>query len=235
MSYNIMKKDFLAIFLFLLFFYTSSVNLMSQHKISYLALGDSYTIGEAVHESDRWPVLLTRQLNDLGREVNLEKIIAITGWTTNELIKAIKADKQLANTEFQLVSLLIGVNNQYKGYPIRQYKKEFKILLEKALQLAGNNSGKVFVVSIPDYGITPFAKEKGKDAKLVSEELLKYNTVARDISLKYSVKFYDITPLSLKAMNLPEKYLAKDQLHPSAKMYEDWVDYIISGVNQQLK
>ncbi len=229
-----MKKAFLAIFL-LFQFCNSSIILMAQNKISYLALGDSYTIGEEVDESERWPVVLTKQLNNMGKGVSLEKMIATTGWTTDELIKAIEADEELLDSEFQLVSLLIGVNNQYRGYPIKQYKKEFTRLLKKAITLAGNDPTKVFVLSIPDYGITPFAVEKGKEAKVVSDELLNYNNIARDISLKYSVKFYDITPLSLKAMIAPEDYLAKDQLHPSAKMYEEWVDYIFTGVNRQLK
>ena len=229
-----MKRVFLAIFLSFLF-WNSSHDLMAQKKISYLALGDSYTIGEAVKETQRWPVVLSEKLNDLGHKVELKKIVATTGWTTDELLKAVDEDEQLTNSEFQLVSLLIGVNNQYRGYPIKQYKKEFELLLKKAIVLAGNDPEKVFVVSIPDYGITPFAIEKGKDSKVVGEEILKYNTLARDISLKYSVNFYDITPLSLKAMIGPENYLAKDQLHPSAKMYEEWVDYIFSGVSQQLK
>ncbi len=228
-----MKRVFLAIFLFIQLMEGTN-NVMAQNKISYLALGDSYTIGEAVEETERWPVVLSRELNKLGNNVHLERIIATTGWTTDELEMAIEKDKDLEKTEFQLVSLLIGVNNQYRGYPIKQYKKEFEKLLKTAIKLAGNKSERVFVVSIPDYGITPFARDKGKDAILVSDELLNYNTMARDISLKYSVKFYDITPLSLKAMNAPEEYLAKDQLHPSAKMYEEWVDYIFSGVNQQL-
>ncbi|GAA5028680.1 lysophospholipase [Marivirga lumbricoides] len=208
---------------------------MSQNKISYLALGDSYTIGELVKEESRWPVLLTEKLNQLGEKVKLEKIIATTGWTTDELLAAIKEDKDLGNaTNFDLVSLLIGVNNQYRGYPIEQYKKEFEVLLKKAIELAGGSTGSVFVVSIPDYGITPFAEEKGIDNKKVTEELLQYNTIARQIALEHQVKFYDITPLSLKAVNQPKKYLAEDKLHPSATMYTEWVDYLFAGVQQQL-
>lgn len=228
-----MKRAFLVLIL-CFHFWNISNSLMAQNKISYLALGDSYTIGEAVNETERWPVVLSHKLNALGQSVHLEKIIATTGWTTDELLKAIEDDETLNNTTYQLVSLLIGVNNQYRGYPLKQYKKEFEVLLKKAIKLAGGKPDRVFIVSIPDYGITPFAKEKGKVAKVVSDELLNYNTFARDISLKYSVKFYDITPLSLKAINAPDEYLAKDQLHPSEKMYEDWVEYMFSGVYQQL-
>ncbi len=228
-----MKKVFLAIFL-CYHVGSSSIDLMAQTKISYLALGDSYTIGEAVKETERWPVILAKKLNELGTEVHLDKVIATTGWTTDELIRAIEADKKLSDTEFQLVSLLIGVNNQYRGLPLRQYEKEFEKLLQKAIELAGNKPELVFVVSIPDYGVTPFAMEHGKDAMKVSEQLNKYNTLAKDVALKYSVNFYDITPISLKAIHAPEIFLADDQLHPSAKMYEEWVEYMFSGVNRQL-
>ncbi|WP_236587592.1 SGNH/GDSL hydrolase family protein [Marivirga aurantiaca] len=212
------------------------MKLMSQNKVSYLALGDSYTIGESVDEESRWPVVLTEQLNEFGLEVELKQIIATTGWTTDELLAAIdKGHDSLEQFDFGLVSLLIGVNNQYRGYPIAQYEKEFEGLLKKSIQLSGNRPDKVFVVSIPDYGITPFAAENNKDSKTVTEELFKYNTIAREIALKYKVHFYDITPLSLKAVKKPKQYLATDQLHPSAKMYSEWVDYMAAGVYQQLK
>lgn len=229
-----MKTVILSLILFVI---TINSNLlMSQNKISYLALGDSYTIGELVAEESRWPVLLTEQLNQQGEQVKLEKIIATTGWTTDELLTAIKQDKEVdESTDFDLVSLLIGVNNQYRGYSIEQYKKEFEILLSKAIKLAGDRRDRVFVVSIPDYGVTPFAKENDIESKKVTEELLQYNTIAREIALEHQVKFYDITPLSLKAVNQPEKYLAEDKLHPSAVMYADWVDYLCAGVQQQLK
>lgn len=229
-----MKTAILSLFLFAI---TINSNLlMSQNKISYLALGDSYTIGELVAEKSRWPVLLAEKLNQLGEQVQLEQIIATTGWTTDELLAAIEKNKKVTkSTDYDLVSLLIGVNNQYRGYRIEQYKKEFEQLLEKAIGLAGGRNESVFVVSIPDYGITPFAEENDIESKKVTEELLQYNTIAREIALEHQVKFYDITPLSLKAVNEPEKYLAEDKLHPSAEMYADWVNYLFAGVQQQIK
>ncbi len=230
-----MKTFLLTIFLQVILV-ISSIELMSQNKLSYLALGDSYTIGELVEEGSRWPVILAERLNALGLDVELDQIIATTGWTTDELIKAI-ADKNddLKQNQYDLVSLLIGVNNQYRGYSIEQYKKEFEQLLKKSIELAGNRPQKVFVVSIPDYGITPFAAENDKNSKTVASELLEYNTIAREIASKHKVAFFDITPISLKALIKPKYYLATDQLHPSAKMYEEWVDYMEVAIYQQLK
>ncbi|HET8858368.1 SGNH/GDSL hydrolase family protein [Marivirga sp.] len=219
---------------FLIIFLFATVNLMAQEQISYLALGDSYTIGEAVDSDSTWSQLLVTKLNQKGIDLKLEKIVATTGWTTDELISAIEKDKELANNTYDVVSLLIGVNNQYRGYGIKQYEEEFEFLLKKAIQLAGKKAENVFVVSIPDYGVTPFVKKNNKNAELIGKELKLYNQIAQNISNDYGVMFFDITPISLKAV-WDKTYVAKDELHPSAKMYEEWAEYIESSVYLMLK
>lgn len=185
----------------------------------YLALGDSYTIGEAVAADERWPHILQGRLVGDGIKVELPKIIATTGWTTDELQAAI--DKENPAKNYDLVSLLIGVNNQYRGYPIDQYKKEFESLLQQAIVFAKDRADRTFVLSIPDYGVTPFAAEK--DPPKIARELDEYNAIAKNICDKYRVAFVDITPGSRRAVNEPA-LVAEDGLHPSGKMYKEWVD-----------
>ncbi|WP_420582124.1 SGNH/GDSL hydrolase family protein [Reichenbachiella sp.] len=185
----------------------------------YLALGDSYTIGEAVAADERWPHILQGRLIGDGIKVELPRIIATTGWTTDELQAAIDKEKPAKN--YDLVSLLIGVNNQYRGYPIDQYKKEFESLLQQAIAFTQDRADRTFVLSIPDYGVTPFAAEK--DPSKIGRELDEYNAVAKSICGKYEVAFVDITPGSRKAASDPT-LVAEDGLHPSGKMYKEWVD-----------
>lgn len=225
---KILKSILILPFIFLI-----NQEIMAQEKLLYLALGDSYTIGEAVDADKTWPKILSDNLNQRGVEVQLDKIIATTGWTTDELLLAIDKNDSLKKTNYDLVSLLIGVNNQYRGYGIKQYKEEFELLLKKAIALAGNKVNKVFVVSIPDYGVTPFAIENNKNSDLIAQELYKYNSIAKNISDEYGVRFFDITPISLKAM-WEKDFIAKDKLHPSAKMYAEWAEYIAPGVFQLL-
>jgi len=225
---KILKSILILLFVFLL-----NQKLMGQDNYSYLALGDSYTIGEAVDEDKIWPKVLSDKLNERGIAVQLEKIIATTGWTTDELLLALEEDESIENSNYDLVSLLIGVNNQYRGYGIKQFEEEFELLLKKAIGLAGNKVSKVFVLSIPDYGVTPFAVENNKNSKVIAKELYNYNSIAKNISNEYGVIFFDITPISLKAI-WQKDYIAKDKLHPSAKMYAEWVEYIEAGVFQLL-
>ncbi len=201
----------------------------SEAQISFLALGDSYTIGESVSEEDRWPNQLARALNVKGIKCQKPTIIATTGWRTDDLAHAIRqAD---LTSDFQLVSLLIGVNNQYQGKSVEQYEKEFRELLVTAVKLAGGRPQRVFVVSIPDYGFTPFGKTK---QTIITEELNKFNEVNKRISQNAGVAWYHITDISREGLNDPE-LVASDGLHPSGKMYGLWVQRMLEGVYDQLK
>ncbi|HCT55233.1 MAG TPA: lysophospholipase [Balneola sp.] len=223
-----MDKKSLFLITFLLCFFT--ISCAQNNGISYLALGDSYTIGESVPEDERWPVILSNELSESGIEVNDPLIIAKTGWTTDELQNAIK--EQNPANDYDLVSLLIGVNNQYRGYPIDQYKKEFKQLLLQAVSFANGDTTRVFVVSIPNYGVTPFGMEKGEEK--TRQELLVYDAIADSISSEMNIPFINITPISEKAKE-DSTYIASDHLHPSGKQYKEWVEHILPDVEMILK
>jgi len=223
-----MDKKSLFLITFLLCFFT--ISCAQNNGISYLALGDSYTIGESVPEDERWPVILSNELSESGIEVNDPLIIAKTGWTTDELQNAIK--EQNPANDYDLVSLLIGVNNQYRGYPIDQYKKEFKQLLLQAVSFANGDTTLVFVVSIPNYGVTPFGMEKGEEK--TRQELLVYDAIADSISSEMNIPFINITPISEKAKE-DSTYIASDHLHPSGKQYKEWVEHILPDVEMILK
>ncbi len=187
---------------------------------SFLALGDSYTIGESVDESGRWPIQLVNRLNAKGYSIDEPLIIAKTGWRTDDLAGAIGSTELLAN--YDLVSLLIGVNNQYQGKSVVSYIPEFKGLLETAITLAGGNKDHVFVVSIPDYGFTPFGLAK-KDK--ISKELDAYNAANKALAAEFGVKYYNITDISRSDK---AELVAADGLHPSAIQYGLWVDVLMA-------
>lgn len=195
-------------------------NETGQIGLSYLALGDSYTIGESVAEQERWPVQLAAKLTANGVNVQNPRIIARTGWTTDELQSAIQS-ATLA-PKYDLVSLLIGVNNQYRGRSSEVYRNEFVQLLSKAIELAGNQPENVFVVSIPDWGVTPFAA--GRDRAKIAQEIDLFNQINREEALKKGILYFDITSISRE--NIPT-YIAPDGLHPSRSMYKAWVDTVI--------
>lgn len=197
---------------------------------TYLALGDSYTIGEAVAEEDRWPMQLVSRLNEAGIAISEPDIVAVTGWTTDELKAGIE-NAQLAES-YDMVSLLIGVNNQYRGYPLDEYKVEFEELLNTAIQFAGGQKEKVFVVSIPDYAVTPFGQ--GKDPEKISSELELFNAANKSITTGYSIQYFDITPVSKTALGV-DSLTASDGLHPSGAMYSLWVDIIYPGIKSKLE
>lgn len=188
---------------------------------TYLALGDSYTIGESVSESERWPVQLAARLAARGVLISNPKIIARTGWRTDELKAAIAADNELADS-YDMVSLLIGVNNQYQGKSVESFAPEFEELVQTAIKLAGNDPKSVIVVSIPDYGKTPFGAEKEAQIAVAIDA---YNKVSKDICRKYKVRYFNITFASRRAKLEPD-LIAEDKLHPSGKMYTEWVDMV---------
>lgn len=202
----------------------------AQETYSFLALGDSYTIGQSVAEDQRWPVQLAEKLNELGIGIDEPRIIARTGWTTDELKAAIKEEN--ISEKYDLVSLLIGVNNQYRGYPIAQQEKEFEELLIKAIEFAGNDTSRVFIVSIPDYGVTPFAN--GSDQQKIATEIDQYNEINKSIAAKHKITYFDITPISREAKE-KQSLIASDGLHPSGEMYAQWVDLILPWAEEELQ
>lgn len=197
----------------------------SAEAIKYLALGDSYTIGESVGTGERWPVQLSEQLKSKGLAINSPQIIAQTGWTTDELNQGI--NKTAPEKNFDLVSLLIGVNNQFRGRSVTDFKREFEPLLDRAIAFAGGNKSKVFVVSIPDYGFTPFGQ--GRNPEKITREIDEYNQVQKDICTARNIAFFDITPISREGLKDPE-LVAGDGLHPSGKMYGQWVDLMLNDI-----
>ena len=187
--------------------------------LAYLALGDSYTIGEGVAERERWPVQLAQALRDTGIALADPRIIATTGWTTDELWAAMDAAEPLGAWDF--VSLLIGVNNQYRGRSVDDYVGEFHRLLRRAIALAGDRVDRVLVLSIPDWGVTPFAFASGRDREAIAADLDAYNAAARDLCEAHGVAFVDITGISRDRGGTAEM-LADDGLHPSATQYARW-------------
>lgn len=187
-------------------------------SIRYLALGDSYTIGESVSEGERWPMQLADRLQADGIHAEVT-IIARTGWTTDELWQGIQA--QTIEPPYDLVSLLIGVNNQYRGRDINEYREQFVFLLNKAIEYAGGRTERVIVLSIPDWGVTPYAE--GRDRTQIAREIDAYNAVNREESLRAGVRYVDVAPASRLAVN-DVSLLAADGLHPSGKMYSLWTD-----------
>jgi lysophospholipase L1-like esterase len=194
---------------------------------SYLALGDSYTIGELVSQDQSFPFQLAAKLSLSGIKVSSPEMIATTGWTTDELIQAIR-EKNLQG-KFDLVTLLIGVNNQYRGYSKENYRAEFKELLQTALFYADNRQERVFVISIPDWGVTPFAHKSNRDTEKISAEIDAFNSVSKEESLKAGVAYVDITSGSRKAAG-DLSLLAEDGLHPSGKMYSEWVNELLTTI-----
>jgi lysophospholipase L1-like esterase len=183
----------------------------------YLALGDSYTIGESVAASERFPVQLAKQL-----AIGEPEIIARTGWTTDELNAAIDAAKP--HGPYDLVTLLIGVNNQYRGRDAEQYRQEFAALLQRAIGFAGGNAKHVVVVSIPDWGVSPFAE--GRDRAKIGREIDLFNAINREETQRAGARYADITPVSRREKTL----VAPDGLHPSGAMYGEWVKVIADAM-----
>lgn len=194
----------------------------------FLALGDSYTIGEAVGDSERWPMQLVAQLRVGGTPVADPEIIATTGWTTTELRAGIAARE--ATGPYALVTLLIGVNNQYRGRPDDEYRAELHGLLQQAIGFAGGDASRVIVVSIPDWGITPFAG--GRDAAAISHAIDRFNGIGREESTAGGAAFVNITPSSRERH---DGWEASDGLHPSGAQYTAWARLILPEAVRALR
>ena len=200
----------------------------SNPKRTFLALGDSYTIGESVDEKDRWSMQL---IDLLKNEFNFTKhdIIARTGWTTSELTKAIETQK--LNEHYDMVSLLIGVNNQYREQSVDSYRVEFRNLLNISKKFANNDMRKVIVLSIPDWGKSPFAE--GQNRNKIAAELDNFNKAAKDECKKSNISFIDITEITRKQVETT--MFASDGLHYSGKMHRLWANEVLKTVNEILK
>lgn len=196
---------------------------------TYLALGDSYTIGEQVPASDNFPNQTTRLLRSSGIDLVDPVIIATTGWTTDELAASIR-EHNIRDT-FSFVTLLIGVNNQYRGRSIENYEEEFLQLLQTAIGFAGNKTNRVFVLSIPDWGVTPFAADR--DRAQVANEIDAYNASCRRITLSNGCHHLDITD-STRLHGNDAEYLVADELHPSGKEYAIWAERLTKQIKKEL-
>ena len=210
---------------------TNNTTTMSQpDSLHYLALGDSYTIGEAVPPAQSYPYQLTASLNQQPFKVGIPKIIAVTGWTTDDLISAI-AQSGITQNKYDFVTLLIGVNDQFQGLSIDNYKTKFTQVLNTAITFAHGDTSRVFVLSIPDYGVTPFAN--GQDA-VIGPEIDRFNAINKSISLAAGVNYLDITAISRTAATDPS-LIAPDGLHPSGKMYALWINLLEPMVAAKFK
>nr|WP_319270116.1 SGNH/GDSL hydrolase family protein [uncultured Draconibacterium sp.] len=196
----------------------------------YLALGDSYTIGESVKEDKRFPVQLVERLKAEGFEMQPAKIVARTGWTTDELAAAIENEN--LKESYNLVTLLIGVNNQYRGRSADDYRGEFRNNLQTAIKYAGNQAQNVIVVSIPDYGVTPFGQSRNPEQ--IAKEIDEYNAINFQETLQANARYVEITAISREALN-DETLVASDGLHPSGEMYRRWVEKILPEAKEILE
>lgn len=223
-----MKK---LLFILLFPFVIKAQLLQVQSPVRFLALGDSYTIGQSVSVNDRWPVQLMDSLALRGIVTDTLRIIATTGWRTDDLINAITS-QNLQQQNYNLVSLLIGVNNQYQGRPFSQYVNEFPQLLDSAIRYAGGDTSHVFVVSIPDYAYTPYGQSTGNQTQ-ISLEIDQYNAANKRFADSLHIQYFDITPISRMGLAQPA-LVASDGLHPSGIQYTEWVKLMLNSIDSVL-
>jgi lysophospholipase L1-like esterase len=196
--------------------------------LRHLALGDSYTVGEGVPADASWPAQLRRRLRDDGIAVDPPRIVAVTGWATDEL--AAGMDAAALVPAWDLVTLQIGVNNQYRGRPLAEYREEFAHLLQRAIALAGARSAHVVVVSIPDWGVTPFGRRAQRDGAVIAAEVDACNAVAHAETVRCDARWVDVTTISRQR---PDAVVA-DGLHPSGAQYAAWVAAIAPAARAAL-
>lgn len=212
-----MNKVAMFIYLCVTMLYPLTAQDMNPTNRSYLALGDSYTIGEGVPDTDNFPHQAVQLLNQSGISFNHPTIVAKTGWTTDELQQGIDAAR--LDSTYDIVSLLIGVNNQYRGRSNTEYAEQFELLLQQAIAFAGRHPQHVFVLSIPDWGATPFAE--GRDRTQIAREVDEFNAINKSLADEYGVHYIDITPGTREAATDPT-LVTSDHLHPSGKEYSRW-------------
>ncbi len=228
-----MKK---SIFLILLIFTLTGCHLLNptvsdeptiseEMNYSFLAMGDSYTIGEGLEVEESWPFQLVERLRRRDFKMAPPKIVARTGWTTSDLIREVEEEIDV-HRDFDIVSILIGVNNQYQNKPLSEFEEEIREIFRKAINHSKRRERGVFALSIPDYGVTPFGAD---NADNIGREINEFNRVIRKVADEYDVDFFNITPISREAATNPQ-LIAGDSLHPSRLMYKFWVDEIIDEV-----
>lgn len=198
-------------------------------RFTFLALGDSYTVGEGVPPEDGWPVQLARGLRERGIPMEDPTVVARTGWTTGELLEGLKDWEPLA--PYKLVTLLIGVNEQYRGVPLECYRQNFRILLRKAVRWAEGGGGGFWVISIPDWGASPFAE--GKDRERIAREIDAFNRANRREARAVGAAYADVTGIS-RAVRCNPAFFAPDGLHPSGAQYRWWVKTLLPQVEARL-
>jgi lysophospholipase L1-like esterase len=208
-------------------------DIMEEKTYTYLALGDSYTIGEGVEEPGRYPNQAVEILKSKGLIFEKPTIIAKTGWTTDELDQGIEA-AGIEGKAYDLVTLLIGVNNQYRGRAVSDYETEFRKMLTKAIRFAKGNAKHVVVISIPDWGVTPFATDRGTDREKVAKEIDSYNAAKERISKELGVYYIDITEEYRKVGALPEM-VVEDNLHPSDLVYKSWSEKLVKVISEKME
>jgi lysophospholipase L1-like esterase len=197
---------------------------------NYLALGDSYTIGEAIPLHKSFPYQVVQLLRKKEYNFNAPEIVAKTGWTTDELLNAMNQFTLLSKYDF--VTLSIGANNQYRGRDAIEYKEQLEEILKKTIELANGKKDHVIIISIPDYSITPY--EKSMDVDKISKEIEVFNSINKALSIQYKVQYVDITSGSKKAKN-DASLITVDELHPSEKEYTKWAEKIVEIITSQLK
>jgi lysophospholipase L1-like esterase len=209
---------------------TGNVDTIHNNTYTWLALGDSYTIGESVIEDERFPAQTISILKNKNIFFKTPEYIATTGWTTLNLLDAMA--KKNPQSAYDVVSLLIGVNDQYQHFDTSGYRIHFTQCLEKAIALAGNKPNHIFVLSIPDYSVTPFAHNS--DTAQIRKELDEFNAKKKEITLSYNISYTDITPLTREAKN-DSSLIANDGLHPSGKEYAKWAELLAQEIEKVLK
>lgn len=210
---------------------TTATAAQAADELRFLALGDSYTIGEGVAPRHRWPNALARRLRVEHMKVSDPTIVATTGWTTDELSAAM--DRAALAPPYDFVTLSIGVNNQYRGRSADEYRGEFGALLERAIALAGDRPQRVVVVSIPDWGVTRFGRESDRDVAQIARELDAFNAVNRAESQRRGVAWADVTEISRAVGDAPDQ-LVDDGLHPSGRQYDAWLTTILPQARRAL-
>ena len=209
---------------------TTPVHHDSIINYTYMALGDSYTIGQSVSTTDRFPTQIAQLLIGDSLRATTLQYIATTGWTTSSLLSAIASQNPTPN--FDIVTLLIGVNDQYQGVDTATYRTRFTQCLQKAVQLSANRTSRVFVLSIPDYSATPFVP--ASDKARVSREIDWFNAINKQVTLLNNIAYIDITP-STRLAAIDPTLIANDGLHPSGKQYAVWAQMLAPLIKNALK